>query len=353
MNWRTEIRKEIDPLFEGKEGKLQRTFEEGKYKLEIFQFETKEGCWGYTQGIVYRNNLIITKINRNYSSFPFSWIIGHPNGHDYLIAGEDYQGQTIIQLDTSTRVDILPDDAKKGYGFCWVDHHFYSEQQILIVDGCIWACPYEFRFYDFSDPLNFKELKLADKHMYIEATKKLPTFESDGIIRCYQLDESNEYDDKPDDFIPPVVAYQDYKRVGDELVFQHEWVSEAEQIRRKKSEEARKRHEAEIEKFKTNDPLYVAYTHQVKDPILNPEDHHSYGVTYDGWCPDFKIQERRWCRRIISGKKGYTVDFEWATKTGPIKLVIYKDGKHLEDKFWMEHSVQSIQDAFAYAKRLI
>jgi hypothetical protein len=48
-----------------------------------------------------------------------------------------------------------------------------------------------------------------------------------------------------------------------------------------------------------------------------------------------------------------TFDLEWGVDTGPVKLVIYKDGKHVEDKFWMEHSVASIEAAFAYAKGLL
>ena len=40
-------------------------------------------------------------------------------------------------------------------------------------------------------------------------------------------------------------------------------------------------------------------------------------------------------------------------KTGPIKLVIFKDGKSHEAKFFMEHSVKSMEEAFAYSKELL
>ena len=65
----------------------------------------------------------------------------------------------------------------------------------------------------------------------------------------------------------------------------------------------------------------------------------------------FKEQEQRWCRRIIQ-KNDYTVDLEWAVKTGPIKLVVFKGGKHLEDKFF-PHYVEGMNEAFSYAKFLI
>src|SRR6185312_13000866 len=85
--------------------------------------------------------------------FVFSFVEDHPNGHPYLVTGADYQGQTVIELDTGRRRDFIPDAAKDGVGFCWTDHRFDPSTQLLIVEGCIWAAPFEYRFYDFSDPM--------------------------------------------------------------------------------------------------------------------------------------------------------------------------------------------------------
>jgi len=353
MDWRENKRKSILPHFKG-EGKFLKSVQEGRYKLDIYRYGTKQGCWEYTQGRVYRDGNFVTNVNRNYSSFPFSWIVGHANGHDYLVAGEDYQGQTIIELDTGKRSDTLPEDAEKGWGFCWAIHKYFPKQQILVVDGCLWACPYEFRFYDFSDPLNFKEIKYEDDCILSDG--KFPTFESDGIIRCYQLDiQLNDGEDCEDDeeIEKAIVAHKDFKRIGNKLEFQNEWVSEEEQVRRKRSQEAWDRREREIKEFKEKDSLYLSYLENLKDGTLSPENSEGCGVTYNGWCPNFDVEERRWCRRIIKNTKGYTVDLDWGIKTGPVKLTIFKNGNHLEDKFWMEHSVQSINDAFEYAKELI
>lgn len=113
----------------------------GKYSLTISTIETKPGCWDYTCGVVKAGDREISTVKRNYSSFPFLWIEDHPNGHDYLVCGENYQGQTVIELDTGKRRDFLPEEAKKGHGFCWGSCTFDRTTMMLVVCGCIWACP--------------------------------------------------------------------------------------------------------------------------------------------------------------------------------------------------------------------
>ena len=56
--------------------------------------------------------------------------------------------------------------------------------------------------------------------------------------------------------------------------------------------------------------------------------------------------------RNHKGKKGWTVDLEWAVKTGPIKLDVFKDGNKHESKFF-PHTVEAMHEAFAYAKGLV
>jgi hypothetical protein len=121
----------------------------GRYKLIVARFTTGPGTWDYSQGKVYKQGSDdpIAVINRNYGSFPFTWIETHKNGHSYLIGGEDYQGQTVIELDTGKRVDTKPG------GFCWVDIHPNQDGTLLAVDGCYWAASYEVMMYDFSEPM--------------------------------------------------------------------------------------------------------------------------------------------------------------------------------------------------------
>tara|TARA_R110002072_G_scaffold298568_1_gene472711 strand:- start:532 stop:1131 length:600 start_codon:yes stop_codon:yes gene_type:complete len=96
----------------------------------------------------------IATICRNYSAFPFSFVEDHPNGHDYLVCGEDYQGQTVVELDTGRRVDYLPPEAKAGVAFCWASHHPSPDGLLLAVEGCVWAGPYWIQIVDFSEPMS-------------------------------------------------------------------------------------------------------------------------------------------------------------------------------------------------------
>ena len=89
----------------------------GKYNLTISFFKTGKNNWNYSQGKVYLNDKLIDTVNRNYSTFPFLFIENHPNGHDYLICGEDYQGQTIIELDTGIRKDYFPGQLPPAQGW--------------------------------------------------------------------------------------------------------------------------------------------------------------------------------------------------------------------------------------------
>ncbi len=336
----------------------------GRFKLVVTPFTTGAGSWSYTQGLVYRKGCDepIAEIRRNYHAFPFLFIEDHPKG-SFLVAGEDYQGQTVLELDTGQRRDYTPTDAALGAGFCWADHEYHAETSTLVVDGCYWACPYEFRFYDFSNPMEgWPEIEFddaPDSYAYADARK--PTFETDGTIKTYQTDdEDDDLDDDDEDEDTPkekklgeIAAIKTFRREGLTLRLLGEWVSEKEQKVRTAREEANRKYEEWIKNYRANDPLYLAMKTGVnEDKTFKPEDGISVGFTYDTWCPDLKLNEKRACRRIHQGG-GATIDMEIAVDTGPVKLVLYRDGKKIEDKFFMEHTVGSVTAALAYAKAFI
>lgn len=329
----------------------------GKYKLVVSYYATKPGSWDYSQGDVYAvgSGTPIATIRRNYGSFQFLFIENHPNGHEYLIGGEDYQGQTVVELDTGGVTNNLSRGAEKGHGFCWGSYWFNAQNQILVVYGCYWACPWEYQFFDFSDPMSgWSEIECERG---VDGDAKKPVFNEDGTITCFESeyvandDDSDERSDEEIQLAAPVGVRRTYRRDKSKLVLIEEWMSDNEKESRRKNAEAAKAWLDWLVDFKASDLLYLAYKRLVEDPALTPNSYESHGVTHDGWCPEFKEKETRWCRRIINNTNGYTVDFEWAVKTGPVKLTIFKDGKTFEDKFWMDHSVASIEAAFAYAKK--
>lgn len=328
---------------------------DGKFKLVIRGFSTKKGSWNFTQGLVYRvgEDTPLFEVQRNYSQFPFSWI-DHPNGHQYLVCGEDYQGSTVLELDTGNRKDCLPEEAEHGWGFCWVEHRLDQDTKILTVLGCCWACPYEFRFYDFSDPMSGWPVLECDECAFDD--ERWPTFEADGTIQTYSTKNDDDDDDDDEETDKVVIpgewrATKIFRRDGLNLILVREDVSEKEKEDRTQQEESRRLYEEKMAHFKATDPLYLTYIELVKDPALSPEDHCGIGITHDNWCPHFKVQEQRYCRDIVThkGNKGTLVKLEWGMQTGPIKLITYKDGSHVGDK-WFEHSVEGMQQAFKAAK---
>ncbi len=330
----------------------------GAYRIVVTPFHTSPGYGNHSQGLVYRkgSDEPIAEVRRNYGQFPFLFVEGHPKG-DFLVCGEDYQGQTVVELSTGRRRSFLPEEAKEGFGFCWAGYRYEPSAQILVVDGCYWACPYEYRFYDFSDPM--EGWPQIEPEEGVDRDDHWPTFEPDGTIRCYQTESS---DDDDDEAKRGIAATRTFRREGLKLVQVSEEVTEKEQERRRKNKEASEAYEKWLADFKANDPLYVLCKKTVEeDPAFSPEDHIGIDVTHKGWCPDFDKQERRMCRRIVDqrskegkeqGSPGTTIDIEWGMETGPIKLVLYREGKHVEDKFF-GHSVEAMQEALVYAKGFV
>lgn len=341
----------------------------GLYKLKVTSYSTTKGGWSYTQGLVFKqgSDQPIFEVRRNYSAFPFSWVENHQNGHAYLICGEDYQGQTVLELDTGERRDFVPTEEFLGHGFCWSSHDFNAGSSTLTVAGCHWACPYEYRFYDFSDPMGqgWPQLELVGKNEdsegYLDADNKEPTFEADGTIVWYQTKygepgEDDDYESKDDEGNPRkqrIVSTRTFKREGLKLIETAEWVAEDEQQHRAEQAEGRRRWDEWCDTYRKTDPLYLRVRELSKEAPFKPSQYFSSGVTHDKWCPDFKVQETRVSQEILS-TDDHRVEIEIAAKTGPVKLILVdrKENKS-ESQFFMEHTVESIDQAFAAARRYL
>jgi len=335
-----------------------RTSPSGKYTLTVTSIETKPGCWNYTTGVVTRGEETIVEVKRNYASFPFLFVEGHANGHDYLVCGENYQGQTVIELDTGRRSDFLPEAATQGHGFCWVAYTYEADAQVLVVDGCIWACPYEYRLYDFSDPMGQGWPEIVLDGDCIESDDKPPTFNPDGTITCYEMREQEDGEENEDGELPKtVVATKTFRRNELKLELVSAWVDEAERKRRAESEAARKRWEDAWEVYKQTDPLYLHVLARVTSEKFDDASYFSTGQCYEGWCPEFKGVDSRICRRLVSSRmtpegSKVTLDLEWGRNIAPVKLVVYRDGK-AAGTLWFERSIAGIDEAFNHSISLL
>lgn len=156
----------------------------GKYLLEIAAYASPNHSYG-SQGVVKSGGRTIAVVNRNYDHFPFAWAERHPNDHDYLICGEDYMGQTVIELDTGERRDYVDEDE----GFCWVECSVSPHHRFIAVHGCYWACPYELMVFDMTQPLTLPYKRLWEGH-FDRSVRKFTWNDDNSLEFLYAVDYS-------------------------------------------------------------------------------------------------------------------------------------------------------------------
>lgn len=126
-----------------------QTSPSGKYKFD-----------GYD--VFDKNDKRIIKLPKDEATIHHSYFVR--NNQEWLQAGSLYK-PLFINLDTK---EIFPKERKSVDHFCWAECYISDDGNTLAVDGCIWACPYEYRFYDFSDPSKGAIPLNLDKPIYIQ-----------------------------------------------------------------------------------------------------------------------------------------------------------------------------------------
>lgn len=164
----------------------------GRFRLEVRTYRTRPNCWCYAQGLVIReaDGAVVADVRRNYSNFHHSFVT--KDGREHLVAGRSYMGQTIVDLERGIEWnDPKHPDGYDGMEFCWAASMLSPDGRTLLVDGCHWACPYEYRFYDFTDPaqgwpaLPIRDAKGEDAWLPAE-DRRPPELRDDGTIVCYE-----------------------------------------------------------------------------------------------------------------------------------------------------------------------
>lgn len=159
----------------------------GKYQLVIKQYKTKEGYWSYSSGTVFIGDKQICAVQRNYPTFNYKFIENHPDGHDYLLCGAHYCGQTVVQLDTVVRKDCRKDRSE----MCMYAYTPSEDMKKIAVEYCFWAGPPELMICDFSCPL---ELPWKTLNVLAYISGSVDKWDGDDLI-CTSEEEEIRYSD--------------------------------------------------------------------------------------------------------------------------------------------------------------
>lgn len=171
----------------------------GKYRVKVtpYMFHL-ERDWTYTIGEIYGPDGPISHILRDFSTFPIAWCEEHPDGHDYLICGEDYLGQTVIRLDTGDRVDYIEPQAENREAFCWEQYEVSPDGLSLVVvgyEGPEPASPFEIRFLSFRSPFSLPYHSVGKD--YVEYFEELLGWESESRVLISKRVEYRSADGAP------------------------------------------------------------------------------------------------------------------------------------------------------------
>jgi len=322
-----------------------------RYTLEVESVPTKPGCWNYTKGTVRGiDGNLIAEVDRNYSSFPHLFVENHTNGHDYLVCGEDYQGQTVIELDTGLKRSFLPEEAAKGHGFCWTDYKYDPTNRLLLVAGCYWACPYEFRAYDFSDPMGngWPHLKLMKNGEEVGADCSQRYPEVDGsLVTFFETEEISEYegDDDGEGVSYKTVASYTYKLDGGSLLWVQEWMDPEEEKRRAESRRNQEEWSRKWEEYRETDPLFLAVCSFTKSKEVG------LGWCYEGWHPTESFSDSRVTKTLFISDD-VVVSIEWGRETAPIKLIIKENKEPVVFWFSRTEMDKALSKAQEYVERV-
>lgn len=336
----------------------------GRYKLVVHDYQTKPGSWGYSRGRIYRvsDNALIADIKRNYSFHNTgTWL--QKDGQEWLVAGRSYMGHTIVNCDTGIEYnDPKWPDGYEGHEFCWTGVQLSPDSNTLMVDGCYWACSYEWRFYDFTDPTKgWPELEvkapLLEKFKAIVALEdedwsadpgaahgKGPTWIDNDTVEIWecrrtykplgvgeyeitseQLDtlEDGAYDNEANWEIVPRTK-RIFKRQGDKMVRIDLWLSDAEQASRKRSSEWQEKQKAERLLFQKTDPIWNnVFTIAIKAGVTKLDTYIHYPSQNDrkeGETNPFFFHAIFGAKPRIFGAKPRTAEIEWGAQTGSLKV---------------------------------
>lgn len=159
-----EYRKQFDYIFVDKyksDDDEVKNLSDGKHTLvisyyydeshEVLQYNV---CASKTQVLDSSGTTVAEVSNISYSVDFFSEV-EHSNGKRYLLFSIDLYGYSIMDLSNYKVYHYIPEESFTGHEetFIWTDALYCCKNNILAVDGCIWASPWSTYFFDFTNPV--------------------------------------------------------------------------------------------------------------------------------------------------------------------------------------------------------
>jgi hypothetical protein len=246
-------------------------------------------------------------------------------GREYLIAGRSYMSQTIVDLDRGQEFEPTGDHYNGG-AFCWARCYLSPDGNTLAVDGCIWARPYEYCFFDFSDPSKgWPSLPIVGaKEIEYPSDKREPQWLDATTVECFQWDENGE----------PQERTRVQRRDREMVVVEH-WVSETEQKRRDDEARAEAEQDAWWESVRSSDPMYRRLVELVRS-------HHLPCDNFE-WQPGGHLIAL-WFRRE---QPRASADLEWDIDERTLRVQLYNAGGDRDRAVSFEPSLPGIDAAVA------
>lgn len=91
---------------------------------------------------------------RTINTSGFQMLFRHQNGKEYFLFTQDLYGYSILDINTLEDYRFYPRESfPTGETFIWCDAKYNLYNNILIVHGCYWACPYNILLLDLTNPL--------------------------------------------------------------------------------------------------------------------------------------------------------------------------------------------------------
>jgi len=348
----------------------------GKYKLLVRIYRTKEGAWCYSRGTVIelQTDKLVADVKRCYSDFVHAFVL-KPDA-EYLVTGRSYMGQTVVNLLTGEEISDpafynKPEEGSEpdplfgnyhGHEFCWANIQTLADKNTLMVDGCHWACPYEYRFYDFTNPMKgWPELKIVGSKL--------------GIDCLSPHDFANlDYDDDADDgptsehtivkivhhHLEPEVKFTNPDlqivlfRDGDVMRVGSEWSSERRTKRLAESEAASKAHQEKFLNGRDNAPFYVWLRAQKAEGIKSDPAYASHYPSQNdvtngdvNWLyPGLRFEKEG------APRKATTATVKWGIDAGDIYVNVWTYGIG-DTKTTFERSQEGLEAAYAFAIKAV